>query len=135
MHFPVALLATSLLWDGIGLWTGASVWWTMSFWTLVFGLATAFPAIATGFVEYAQLPSEAPVQSTATWHLMLTGSAVTVFLVSLLVRGEPTQPAGRRLIAALACSGMGLLLLTVGGHLGARLVYRYGVGHDGSSDK
>lgn len=128
VHFPIALLTTTLLWDGIGLWTGASLWWVMSFWSLAIGLASALPAIVTGFVEYARLPSENPAQSTATWHLMITASAVSLFLVSLLVRGGPDVPSGARLIGALACSGIGLLLLTVGGHFGARLVYQYGVG-------
>lgn len=134
VHFPIALLTTSLVWDGIGLWTGASVWWTMSFWTLVIGLSAALPALLTGFVEYARLPSDASSQSTATWHLMLTGSAVTLFLVSLLVRGGPDEPSGVPLIGALTCSVIGLLLLTVGGHLGAQLVYHYGVGHTGGAE-
>lgn len=102
----------------------------MSFWTLVAGLGTSIPAILTGLVEYAGLPPDAPSDQTATWHLILTGNAVTFFLLSLLVRGGPEMLEGGRLIGALLCSLVGLALLTAGGHLGAQLVYLYGVGRD-----
>lgn len=132
VHFPIAFLSGSLLWDGLGLWLGTPLWWTMSFWSLVLGLATALPALLTGFIEYAQLSPETPAEQTATRHLLLTGCAVTLFLGSLLVRGGVEPPTGGRLIGALACSCAGLGLLTAGGHLGARLVYRHGVGHAAS---
>lgn len=130
MHFPVALFPVSVLFDGLGLWLQSSVWWTMSFWMLAVGLGTSLPAMFTGFVEFAQLPSDCSPQRTATWHLALTGGAVTFFLISLLLRGGPTPPEGGRIGAALGCSAAGLCLLAAGGHLGARLVYRYGVGQD-----
>lgn len=134
VHFPIALLPVSLLWDGLGLWLGTSLWWTMSFWTLSLGLVAALPAILTGFVEFARLPSGTPADRPATRHLMLTGGAVTFFLVSLLARGGPDEPEGARLLGALVCSGVGVGLLAAGGHLGARLVYRYGVGVGASSE-
>lgn len=128
VHFPIALLSTSVLWDGLGLWTGAAVWWTLGYWTLVVGLVTALPAIATGFLEFVTLPPNAPAGTLATWHLMLTGTAVASFLGSLLVRGGPEVPMGGRLMGALACSIVGLGLLAAGGHLGAKLVYEYRIG-------
>lgn len=130
VHFPVALLSASLLWDGVGLWTGAALWWNLSFWTLVVGLVAAVPAAATGLAEYAKLSAESAAELTATRHLMFTGAAVTAFLVSLLVRGGPEIVRGPRLAGALACSALGLGLLAVGGHLGAILVYEYGVGQN-----
>lgn len=132
VHFPVALLTTSVLWDGIGLWTGTSLWWALSFYTLAAGLIASVPTLMTGFVEYARLSPDAPSQVTATRHLLLTGSAVCLFLASLLIRSSPDEPAGAQLLGALSCSGVGLLLLTIGGHLGARLVYQFGVGQETS---
>lgn len=132
VHFPVALLPVSLLWDLVGIWTGGSLWWALSFWTLVAGLVAVLPAVVTGFIEYAQLSPGTPADKTATRHLLLMGVAVTVFLVSLLVRRGPEELQGARLLGAMACSGVGVVLLTVGGHLGAVLVYRYGVGVSGS---
>lgn len=135
VHFPVALLSVSLLWDGIGLWTGTPLWWALSFWTLVVGLGASLLAVATGLVDYAQLSAGTPAETIATRHLLFTGTAVTAFLVSLLVRGRPEELHGARLAGALACSGVGLGLLAVGGHLGALLVYQYGVGRsEGGGD-
>lgn len=133
VHFPVALLSTSVLWDGVGLWTGTPMWWELSFWTLVVGLLASLPAALTGFIDYVQLETDTPPERIATWHLMATGGAITVFLGSLLVRGGPEVLQGTRLVLALTCSGVGVLLLSVGGHLGAELVYEYGIGqHDGA---
>lgn len=128
VHFPVALLSVSLLWDGVALWTGVPLWWALAFWTLVVGLVASLPAVATGLADYAQLSPDTPAESTATRHLLFTGTAVTAFLGSLLVRGGPEALGGARLAGALACSGVGLVLLAVGGHLGALLVYQYEVG-------
>lgn len=128
MHFPVALLPVSVVWDAVGLWLGTAQWWTMSFWTLALGLGASLPALLTGFVEFAKLPSESPAARTATWHLMLTGGAVTLFLTSLLIRGGPEMLEGERLIGAIGCSIVGLGLLAVGGHLGGTLVYQHRVG-------
>lgn len=130
VHFPVALLSVSVLWDGVGLWTGTSLWWTMSFWTLVVGLVTSLPALVTGFVEYADAALDPPSEETVTRHMILVGSAVTAFLVSLLFRGGSAVPEGGLRIGALFCSLMGLGLLVAGGHVGARLVYQYGIGQD-----
>jgi len=130
VHFPVALLPVSVLWDGLGLWTGTALWWTMSFWTLALGLAASLPAMLTGFAEFATLPSDAPAGRTATRHLLCTGGAFTFFLISLLIRQHPGVPTGGRLGRALVCSMVGLGLLAVGGHLGATLVYQHGVGSE-----
>lgn len=128
VHFPIALLATSLLWDGLALWHGDPFWWQMSFWSLVAGLVAAVPAAITGFVDFAALPPDHPAEQPAIWHLSAVGIAVLLYLGSLLVRGSPEPPVGGDLYGALALSGLGLIALLVGGLLGGRLVYRHGVG-------
>lgn len=128
VHFPIALLSTSVLWDGLGLWTGTALWWTMSYWTLIVGVVTSLPALATGFAEFVRLPLDAPFETLIYWHLTLTGTAITSFLGSLLVRGGTNAPADTQMIGALAFSIVGLILLAAGGHLGATLVYEHGVG-------
>lgn len=128
VHFPVALLSVSLLWDGVGLATGESLWWALSFWTLAVGLLTSLPAVATGLADYVDLSTETAVGKTATRHLLFTGAAITVFLASLLIRQGPAPIDGSRLLGAVTTSAIGLCLLAVGGHLGAVLVYDHGVG-------
>lgn len=101
----------------------------MSYWTLTVGLLTSLPALATGFAEFVRLPLDAPFETLIYWHLTLTGTAITSFLGSLLVRGGTNAPADTQMIGAIALSIVGLILLVAGGHLGATLVYEHGVGH------
>lgn len=128
VHFPVALLSTSVLWDGVGVWTGTPMWWELSFWTLVVGLLASLPAALTGFIDYVELETDTPPEQIATRHLMVTGAAVAAFLGSLLARGGSEALEGTRLVVALTFSLVGVLLLSIGGHLGAELVYEFGIG-------
>ena len=126
VHFPVALWTASVAWDALGLGLGAASWWTLSYWCLAAGLAMALPAIATGFAEFLRIPKGDPAEKTAVWHMYAMSGAAILFLSSLLLH----RPAGapQPLLPALAASLAGLLLLTAGGVLAARLVYGYGVG-------
>lgn len=128
VHFPVALWPTSLLWDVVGLWRGDSLWWQLSFWCLALGLIAALPAIAAGFLDYAQLPNNDPALGTANAHLSIMAGATTVFLVSLLVRGGAAVADSSPSMLAVVLSAVGTVLLLVGGWLGGTLVYRHGVG-------
>lgn len=133
VHFPIALLATSLLWDGLALWQHEPFWWQMSFWSLAAGLAAAVPAVITGFVDFTALPTEHPAEQLAIWHLSVVAVAILLYLGSLAVRGSPAPPVEGHLYGAVALSVLGLIALLVGGLLGGRLVYRHGVGmHDGT---
>lgn len=128
VHFPIALLSTSLLWDALGLWTGIPTWWTMSYWTICAGLGMGVPALGTGFWEFVRRPLSPPADRIATWHLLCTSAALTSFLGSLLLRTGTEAGSPPYLTGVLACSLVGVLLLAIGGHLGATLVYQYGVG-------
>lgn len=135
VHFPIALLSVSVLWDALALWTGTTTWWTISYWNLIAGLVTSLPALATGFAEFVALPRDSDTEDLVLWHLGLTGTAVTCFLGSLLVRGDVTAPTGARLVGVLAFSIVGLALLVIGGHLGANLVYEHRLGHADPDDR
>jgi uncharacterized membrane protein len=126
VHFPVALWTTSVVWDALGLWLGAASWWTLSYWSLAAGLAIALPAVASGFAEFLRIPKDDPAEKTAIRHMYAMSGATILFLGSLLLH----RPAGapQPLLPALAASLAGLVLLTAGGVLAARLVYGYGVG-------
>ncbi len=133
-HLPIGVWASVAVWDTVALWTGEPVWWGMSFWALVLGLAGFVPAAVVGFVDYISIPSDTPTEKTATWHLAAVSSAAASYLGSALVRGGPGPLTSAAVAVALAA--VGLLLLGVGGWLGAELVYRHRVGvSDASSHK
>lgn len=133
--FPIALLGTSLLWDLIGLWRGEAVWWAISFWTIALGLGLAVLTAMAGAVDYAAIPPDHQANKTALRHMLLMLTAVTPYLISLLVRGRPAPPMGKSLFAVLGLELVGVLLLSVGGWYGGHLVFHYGIGSDRSGQE
>jgi uncharacterized membrane protein len=130
VHFPVALWSISLLWDGVGLILGDPLWWAMSYWSLALGVGFALPAMAAGYWDYFTIEVTAPAHPTALRHAVVMGGAASLFLVSLIARGDAQPPEGAPLIVSLVSSVVGVALLAWGGWLGGTLVYRFGVGRD-----
>lgn len=124
IHFPAALLPTSLLFDvagraapGLGLGPAAAA-------TLILGLLGALAAAGTGLLDWLpMLPGKR--RSRVTRHLLVQVSAVVLFGLSLVLRlAWPDLSAG---LAPLVASGAGVVVLFVGDHLGGLLVYRDGM--------
>lgn len=128
--FPLALLGTSLLWDVVGLWRGEAVWWAISFWAIVLGLIMAVLAAFAGAVDYAAIPQNSSALGAALRHMLLMLAATGPYLISVLVRGGGSAPAGNKLMTVLALEAVGVLLLAVGGWYGGHLVFHYGIGSD-----
>lgn len=133
VHLPTGLLPASTVWDllaaaGLG---GQGVFWQVSFWTLSAGLATAVPAVATGFADFMGLirgRASEGAADLAVYHSMTMLAAASAYGGALLARGGPAPPEGSRLVWTLVLSGLGLLLVALGGWLGGHLVYGHGVG-------
>jgi uncharacterized membrane protein len=66
----------------------------------------------------------------ATWHLMLMATGWVCFLLALVLPISAQPAIGHSLaqLAAAASAGVGFLLMSVGGWLGGRLVYEFGIG-------
>ena len=130
IHFPIAFLGTSLIWDVIGVIRLEAIWWTVSFWGISFGLVCAAAAATAGFIDYITIEPGDRALRTATRHMMLMLAAVSLYSTSLIVRQGASRPAGMSLIAVFALEGAGALLLGIGGWYGGHLVYHHGVGRD-----
>ena len=63
---------------------------------------------------------------------MLMISAVSVYAISLVIRGGADAPIGWKLWSAIGLEAMGLGLLTLGGWFGGELTVKYGLGREGS---
>jgi uncharacterized membrane protein len=102
------------------------VWWAVGFWTLAAGLVVAVPAAIAGLTDYVTLNAH-PAQATATRHMILMLSAVSIGVVRLILQGGPEPPDGNGtwLVAASVAAA---IVLTVGARLGGQLVFRHGVG-------
>jgi uncharacterized membrane protein len=129
--FPLALLGTSLLWDGVAVYRGEAVWWAISFWSIALGLLAAMAAATVGAVDYAAIRQEHPALADANKHMLFVLAAVAPYVVSLLVRGGAGEPgSGRAVVAVICLEGLGVLLLSVGGWYGGHLVFHHGIGRD-----
>lgn len=128
VHFPVALWTLSVAADAGGFITAEGIWWRASFACQALGLLAALPAMVAGAADFSSLPRGHPGLDTAVAHLAAMGTAWLLFLSSVVLRGLPdgNAPTLFAVIAALA----GFLAMAVGGWLGGRLVYHFGVGVD-----
>lgn len=134
VHFPIGLCCTTVVWDAAWLGSGDGIWWRVAYYTLAAGLVSSVPAAFTGFADYIALREDHPAVTTATRHLLATGSGMGFFLISLLLRADGGSPeeAISWLAPALALVGAGLF--GIGGWLGGELVLRHGVGRaDGTA--
>jgi uncharacterized membrane protein len=87
----------------------------------------ALPAMVAGFLDLLALGSEHPAQTTAQRHMLLMGSAWSVFAVDLLIRTQGAPTPGIAWLD-LGVSLSGFALLGAGAYAGAQLVYDFGVG-------
>ncbi len=129
-HFPIALWIVSFLCDLLAIAGDSTLWWTLSYWNIAIGLCFAMAAIVSGFIEYANLPSNNAILRIANRHMIASAGATTLFVASLVARSTPEPMELERMstIIALASSICGVICLIAGGWTGAELVFRYGIG-------
>lgn len=124
VHFPVACWTLAVAADFAGLWLGESAWrWSGGL--LAIGCGMAVVSVLAGLLELSHVP-EGPAMRTAYWHMSLMIVAGTLFSVRLLTRLEDFRPLEPNAISLLLDIS-GFICLTVGGWLGARLVYHHNV--------
>ena len=141
--YPIALVADIIflvLYWGFGQIDG--FWWRMSFWCLIFGAVMTLAAALPGFVDWLNIPGDAPSKRPATFHLIIgVFFIVPLTVASILLRNWGDAPAtfnyGASTSAFYIAIGLNLfmnLLLMFQGWLGGHLVYVHGIGVE-SSDK
>ena len=71
----------------------------------------------------------------ANWHLMIMATVWICFLLAFLLPIASATTLDRRTaeLGATANAGIGFLLMSVGGWLGGRLVYEFGIGVSGKA--
>jgi uncharacterized membrane protein len=125
----VASIATLLAWFGFA--TDLLV--PTAYTTMLIGLLAAVPAAVTGLADLLDLPVDAPARTTALIHLTLMGTAIAVFLLTVLLLHpgvEHRQVPGAAAVTAAA----GFVVLAAGGWVGGSLAYGHGVRVAGKPD-
>lgn len=125
VHFPVACWSLATATDFASLWLGETAWqWSAGL--LAIGCAIAVVAMLAGMIEIPRVV-EGAAMNTLWAHMSAMLVAFSCFLISLLIRLDAMQ-ASAPATAEFVFDAAGFIALAIGGWLGGRLVYGYGVG-------
>jgi uncharacterized membrane protein len=96
-------------------------------WLIGLGVVGAVAAATVGFLDFLGIPSGTLAHRTAVLHLSLNLAITCTFAVGFVWRqnlsvSQDPAPTGPLVLSVLAIAA-----LTVSGHLGGKLAYRYGV--------
>lgn len=131
---PIAIGAfvAAFIFDIAAVSTGAPTWFNMSFWTLLIGVCAAFFSALTGIYDYFTVRMTDGAKRDATIHLALNLVLVTLFVISLIIKGINTAggpafvPSGA-IVSTFILDLIAFVLLLVSGWYGGEVVYRHGV--------
>jgi uncharacterized membrane protein/nitrite reductase/ring-hydroxylating ferredoxin subunit len=127
VHFPIGLFILSLLLDvGSFVFPSTPNLVRDSFYAMLIGIIGALIAAVPGFVDYTDIRDDHPGKRTATAHLTLNLIVVGLYGINLGVRSSSLN-ALRTPTGPLILSLVGIVLLSVSGYLGGRLVYDEGI--------
>ena len=129
IHFPMAFLLAAFPLQLAG-WLGWNQGWMLGFWAQAAGFVTALPAAATGLINLAGLSGRPAALALANRHMLVMLSAVAASGCGLFLQGGPEAVQGGTAFAILGLSLTNLALLTLGGWLGAEMVFRHGVAQE-----
>lgn len=127
VHFPVTCWSLAVFADFASIWLEEAAWrWSGGLLTI--GCTMALPAMLAGMIELSRVP-EGVAMRHAWAHMGAMLCAFTFFSLRLLLRLDQLQPLGPNTLSLVLDTG-GFLSLVIGGWLGGKLVYGYGVGQD-----
>lgn len=125
VHFPIACWSLATLADFASLHFGEASWqWSAGLLTV--GCAIALVAMVAGLFEVPRVPN-GPALRDAYLHMTLMLIAFTFFTARLLLGLDDLRPVAPGALA-LTFDTLGFITLAIGGWLGGRLVYGYGIG-------
>jgi uncharacterized membrane protein/nitrite reductase/ring-hydroxylating ferredoxin subunit len=126
--FPIAFLTGAFVFDVISVLTDNAEWSIAAMYLAPAGVLMGLVAAIPGLIDFlVTVPPDSSAKKRATLHLSINVSALTLFAISVFVRGDPTAEPGALL---LLLEGAGMGLLGVGGWLGGTLAYRNQIGVD-----
>ncbi|WP_027660288.1 DUF2231 domain-containing protein [Salinispora fenicalii] len=130
--FPVALLATAVLFDVVDIVGGPDFLGDVAYWNLTVGLVGGLLAAAAGTVDLLAIPTGTRAKRVALTHAAANVALILLFAAVWVVRlNADSRAAGGALIAIEIVA---LAILGVSAWLGGELVDRLGVGVDRDAD-
>jgi uncharacterized membrane protein len=129
VHFPIALLFTSVFFDLLGILTGKKHFSQTGWWLLIVGLVGGAVAAGFGMWTEEQVEATGVPEAAVDRHEAFALTTLAVFAALAVVRWRTrTRWSSRDRVTYLIVAMVGLLLLGITGFYGGELVYRYGAG-------
>jgi uncharacterized membrane protein len=129
VHFPIALLLTSvaLSWAGL-IWKGPG-FQKAAWYTLLLGLAGTVVTVITGLIAAQSVPAGSPALATLNSHKLLGIATFVVFGMQAIchMRHRGVYSPGKRILHT-AIQLVGVSLIVAVGFFGGELVFTFGVG-------
>ncbi len=128
VHFPIALwtvAAGAYVWAATGAGESAAM---VAKYANGAGLIVALVAMFAGLFDLRSIASGSQAMEVATWHLMVMSTVWVCFVGATLLSISTGLDPSTAQVGAVACAGVGFLLMGIGGWLGGRLVYEFGIG-------
>lgn len=129
VHFPIALLFVSVLFDLLGTALSRDSFREGALWLLGLGLTGGITAAVAGVMAEDAAEKAGIAESLIETHETLAQATLVIMAVLLLSRLVLRNRFSTRTFAAyLAVAALGLLALIATGHTGGDLVYQHGAG-------
>lgn len=129
VHFPIALLMTSVFFDAVASWSGKAAFEKAAQWNLACGVLAGVVAVISGLLAEESVPQFQVIHETVERHETLAFVTLGVFTILFLWRflkdGKFFQ---RWRIFYTVLAVIGILTLGATAYYGGELVYRFGVG-------
>lgn len=129
VHFPIALLFTSVFFDLLGILTGKKQFNQTGWWLLILGLIGGIVAAGFGMWTEEQVEAMGVPETAVDRHEAFALTTMAVFAALTVIRWRiRARWSSRDRVIYLIVAMIGLLLLGITGFYGGELVYRYGAG-------
>jgi uncharacterized membrane protein len=92
------------------------------------GLIIAMLAMIVGLMELRSIGSRGDAIRVAISHMMAMATAWVCFMLALVMTAGASLEPSTAQLAGAASASVGFLLMSIGGWLGGRLVYEFGIG-------
>ena len=127
VHFPIALWTLGTIFD-IAALVGWPSLWPPAGQLILLGVCIGMVSAIAGGIDYVAMTDNEAVRKTADTHMMLMGSAWSIYLMAYIFRlsGGAMSPEPAVLPAILSI--VGFLIMGLGARYGGDLVYLHGVG-------
>ncbi len=127
VHFPIALWTLGTCFD-IAVLAGWPEFWQPAGQLILIGVAIGVISAGAGAVDFVAMGDDEAALDMATKHMMLMGTAWSIYLVAYLLRLDGTSLTAEPSLIAALLSLTGFLCMAIGAHYGGALIYAHGVG-------